>query len=94
MDGSAIGRRGGVRRLLPLPSGCVQRLHLDPGHYERKPNPGLILRASAELDLDLQASLLIGDKGTDIEAAHRTGISGYLFSGGNLADFVSRILKI
>src|SRR6266446_675096 len=64
--------------------------YLHPCHYERKPNPGLILRAAVELNLDLQASLLIGDKGTDIEAAHRAGVRGSLFSGGNLADFVTR----
>jgi D,D-heptose 1,7-bisphosphate phosphatase len=67
--------------------------YLHPCHYERKPNPGLILRAAVELSLDLQASLLIGDKGTDIEAAHRAGVRGSLFSGGNLADFVTGILN-
>jgi D-glycero-D-manno-heptose 1,7-bisphosphate phosphatase len=67
---------------------------LHPCHYERKPNPGLILRAAVELNLDLQASFLIGDKETDIEAAHRAGVRGYLFPGGNLADFVTRILTI
>jgi histidinol-phosphate phosphatase family protein len=68
--------------------------YLHPCHYERKPNPGLILRAAVELNLNLQASLLIGDKGTDIEAAHRAGICGYLFPGGNLAQFVSGVLNI
>src|SRR5262249_60407791 len=68
--------------------------YLHPCHYERKPSPGLILRAAVELDLDLQASLLIGDKGTDIEAAHRAGISGYLFPGGNLAQVVGGGLGI
>ncbi len=65
----------------------------DPCHPERKPNPGLILRAALELNLDLKASLLIGDKGSDLDAAHRAGIAGYLFPGGNLADFVAGILK-
>jgi histidinol-phosphate phosphatase family protein len=68
--------------------------YLHPCHYERKPNPGLILRAAVELNLDLKASFLIGDKETDIEAAHRAGVRGYLFPGGNLADFVTRILTI
>jgi len=34
----------------------------------RKPNPGLILRASLEYDLDLASSVLIGDKLSDIHA--------------------------
>ncbi len=40
----------------------------------RKPAPGLILRAVAELDLDLAASALVGDKARDIESARRAGI--------------------
>ncbi|ROL80502.1 hypothetical protein BLX41_07135 [Pseudomonas protegens] len=49
------------------------------GHYkkesfDRKPNPGLILRASAKYDLNLADSMMIGDKGSDMEAARRAGI--------------------
>lgn len=40
----------------------------------RKPRPGLLLRARAELDLDLAASLLIGDALEDIQAAHAAGV--------------------
>jgi D,D-heptose 1,7-bisphosphate phosphatase len=68
--------------------------YLHPCHHDRKPNPGLILRAAVDLNLDLQASLLIGDKDSDLEAARRADIPGHLFPGGNLADFVTRILKI
>jgi D-glycero-D-manno-heptose 1,7-bisphosphate phosphatase len=34
----------------------------------RKPNPGLILQAQKEYDLDLPLSILVGDKESDIEA--------------------------
>ena len=44
----------------------------------RKPAPGLILRAVRDLDIDLSASLLIGDKPSDIEAGQRAGV-GQLF---------------
>ncbi|MBT4922783.1 MAG: HAD-IIIA family hydrolase, partial [Rickettsiales bacterium] len=37
--------------------------------FDRKPNPGMILRAEAEFDLDLSQSLLIGDSARDIAAA-------------------------
>ena len=57
----------------------------------RKPKPGLILQALAEYDIDLQQSLLIGDKKRDIEAATAAGIKGYLFTEGNLLDFVQRL---
>ena len=40
----------------------------------RKPGPGMILEAAADFDLCLAESILIGDKETDIEAAHRAGV--------------------
>lgn len=40
----------------------------------RKPNPGMLLEAAEEFDLDLSASILIGDKPSDVEAAERAGI--------------------
>lgn len=49
---------------------------LHPDHPARKPNPGMILRAAAELGLDLRKSWLVGDKTTDIEAARRAGLAG------------------
>ena len=40
----------------------------------RKPAPGLILQAAAELGLDLSNSILVGDKPSDIEAARAAGV--------------------
>jgi D-glycero-D-manno-heptose 1,7-bisphosphate phosphatase len=40
----------------------------------RKPAPGMILRAAQEHSLDLQHSILVGDKATDIEAGRVAGI--------------------
>jgi D-glycero-D-manno-heptose 1,7-bisphosphate phosphatase len=40
----------------------------------RKPQPGMILRAQRELDLDLSASVLIGDRESDIQAGINAGI--------------------
>jgi D-glycero-D-manno-heptose 1,7-bisphosphate phosphatase len=54
----------------------------------RKPNPGMILQALAEWPIDPDASLLIGDKPSDLEAALRAGIRGVLFEGGDLAEFL------
>ena len=34
---------------------------------DRKPNPGMILRAAREFDLDLNRSFLVGDKQTDMQ---------------------------
>jgi D-glycero-D-manno-heptose 1,7-bisphosphate phosphatase len=60
--------------------------HPDPP--DRKPNPGMVLKAMAEWPIDHEASLLIGDKPSDLEAALRAGVRGVLFSGGDLMDFL------
>jgi len=39
----------------------------------RKPGPGMLLRASRELGLDLCSSFMIGDKSSDILAGERAG---------------------
>ncbi|MBP2659165.1 MAG: D,D-heptose 1,7-bisphosphate phosphatase [Firmicutes bacterium] len=59
----------------------------------RKPLPGLVEQACQEWPVDLTASFLIGDMQRDIEAAKGAGIPGYLFTEGNLYDFVQDILK-
>ena len=56
----------------------------------RKPNPGMILQALGDWPIDREASLLIGDKPSDLEAALRAGIRGVLFEGGDLAHFLRR----
>ena len=48
----------------------------------RKPQPGLLLRAAQELQLDLEASHMIGDKLRDIEAGHRAGCQSILVKTG------------
>jgi D-glycero-D-manno-heptose 1,7-bisphosphate phosphatase len=44
----------------------------------RKPAPGLLLDAAAELDLDLAASWMVGDADTDVAAAHAAGAKAVL----------------
>ncbi len=48
----------------------------------RKPQPGMLLRAANDLDLDLQASWLIGDILDDIEAGNRAGCRTILVDQG------------
>lgn len=59
-----------------------------PDHPDRKPNPGMLLRAARELGIDLAASVLIGDRDTDVEAARRAGARGVLYTGGDLEAVV------
>jgi len=49
-----------------------------PDHPARKPNPGMLQRAAAALDIDLARSWLVGDRAIDIEAAKRAGLAGAL----------------
>lgn len=41
----------------------------------RKPQPGLLLQAAHDLNLNLAASLLIGDALTDLAAGHNAGLT-------------------
>jgi D-glycero-D-manno-heptose 1,7-bisphosphate phosphatase len=44
--------------------------------FDRKPNPGMILKAQSEFSLDLSRSVLVGDSDSDIEAGRAAGV-GY-----------------
>jgi D-glycero-D-manno-heptose 1,7-bisphosphate phosphatase len=48
----------------------------------RKPRPGLLHRAAADLGLDLAASVMIGDKLSDVVAGHTVGAAGVLVLTG------------
>lgn len=60
--------------------------HPDPP--DRKPNPGMILRAFSEWPIDRDRSVLVGDKASDMEAASRAGVRGLMFKGGDLKRFL------
>lgn len=43
-------------------------------HPMRKPNPGMVLRATRLLRLDLTHSIIVGDRARDLEAGRRAGL--------------------
>jgi D-glycero-D-manno-heptose 1,7-bisphosphate phosphatase len=50
--------------------------------WERKPGPGMILRAAEELDLDLARSVMVGDRCSDVRAGNAAGVGRvYLLAG-------------
>jgi D-glycero-D-manno-heptose 1,7-bisphosphate phosphatase len=48
----------------------------------RKPRPGLLRRASADLDLDLAASTMVGDRTSDVVAGSLAGCTTVLVRSG------------
>lgn len=68
--------------------GSVEK-YVVPNHPDRKPNPGMILRAIADWNLDPKLCVLIGDKESDIEAASRAQVEGLLFDSSDLEAFIS-----
>ncbi|MEY4257066.1 MAG: D,D-heptose 1,7-bisphosphate phosphatase, partial [Pseudomonadota bacterium] len=57
-----------------------------------KPNPGMILRAATDFNLDLSRSLVIGDRSTDIEAGERAGVRGLLYRSGPVDQALAGVL--
>jgi D-glycero-D-manno-heptose 1,7-bisphosphate phosphatase len=64
----------------------IDRVYFCPHHPEfglgqylltcncRKPQPGMLIQARDDLELDMQASLMVGDKRSDLEAAAGAGV--------------------
>jgi D-glycero-D-manno-heptose 1,7-bisphosphate phosphatase len=55
-----------------LPDALIARYRLDCDC--RKPRSGMLERAAAALDIDLPASILVGDRATDIQAGRSAGV--------------------
>ena len=71
-----------LRRQLPLDE-IVVCAHDDADNCPcRKPRPGMILDAAARLDLDLAASVCVGDRWRDVEAAKRAGVMAIFVDRG------------
>lgn len=74
-----------------------------PDHPERKPAPGMLLRAARELDLDVSSSWMVGDMISDVLAGRNAGCRGSVlvrtgYGSGNeeaarLADHVALSLR-
>lgn len=63
-----------------LPDGTVPELS-----YRcdcRKPEPGMLLKAADEHDLDLERSFMIGDKATDVDVGKRVRANTILLTSG------------
>jgi D-glycero-D-manno-heptose 1,7-bisphosphate phosphatase len=61
-------------------------------HPDRKPNPGMLLRALADFAEAPERAFLVGDQESDLEAARRAGVAGHLYAGGDLDALIAAIL--
>ena len=52
----------------------------------RKPEPGMLLEAAADFDIDLARSYMIGDKAADVECGKRAGVKTILVLTGYGAE--------
>ena len=89
---AAKAARIGAVYSCPFHSEAEDPKYFHPDHPDRKPNPGMILRAIADHHIDPARSFLIGDRQSDLEAARRAGMPGFLFEGGDLDHFVRDLL--
>ncbi|HEU0097440.1 MAG TPA: HAD family hydrolase [Allosphingosinicella sp.] len=62
----------------PYHAESVTARYSHPDHPWRKPNPGMLLAAMADFAIEREASFMVGDRPTDVEAARRAGIVGFL----------------
>jgi D-glycero-D-manno-heptose 1,7-bisphosphate phosphatase len=72
----------------PFHEDAAEDRYRHPDHPDRKPNPGMILRALKDFGIEPSRALMIGDKPSDMAAAKAAGIDGYLFEGGDLDRFL------
>jgi D,D-heptose 1,7-bisphosphate phosphatase len=59
----------------------------------RKPLPGMINKAVADFDVDVQQSWMIGDILNDVEAGNRAGCKTILIDNGNETEWVVEELR-
>ena len=58
----------------------------------RKPRPGLIVQAQKKYQIELAASVMVGDSAKDIECAHNAGCGhSILVKTGNYREAISRL---
>lgn len=61
----------------------------------RKPQPGMLLQAAADWNIDLEASVLLGDHDTDVTAAYRAGVGTALkCMSGNLLGSLGAVCAL
>ena len=76
--------------MCPFHEDAVVAAYRATNHPDRKPNPGMIVRAIAEWRVDPARALVIGDRDHDLAAARAARVRGALYEGGDLSELVAR----
>ena len=70
-----------IEELLAAENEKIDAFYICPHHPDydgkcdcRKPEPGLILRAAAEHDIDISSSVMVGDKLSDVKCGENAGV--------------------
>jgi D-glycero-D-manno-heptose 1,7-bisphosphate phosphatase len=84
-DLTAMGARLDAIYFCPFIAEATDPRHRHPDHPDRKPNPGMLLRAIADHGIDPARSLMVGDQPTDLEAGRRAGTATHLTDRTDLA---------
>ena len=78
-----------VQQELAMHGTCIDAYYYCPHHPDfddlctcRKPAPGMLLQAAKDLNIDLTASWMIGDKAIDVFAGHAAGANSMLVKSG------------
>ena len=61
--------------------------------FDRKPLPGMLIKAATKHKIDLNKSILVGDKHSDIEAGQLAGIKNLYLIGNKIAFKDAKIIK-
>jgi D-glycero-D-manno-heptose 1,7-bisphosphate phosphatase len=71
----------------------IEKVYFCPHHPDfdivcncRKPSPGMILKATKDLNIDLENSILIGDNQSDLDAGQSAGVKQNFF----LSKFIDK----
>ena len=63
--------------------------------FDRKPHPGMILKASEKYQIDLSQSIMIGDNESDMQAALKAGIAKrYYFSNTEESKYATQKISV
>jgi histidinol-phosphate phosphatase family protein len=89
---ATIGARIDAFYHCPFHPDATVQCYRHADHPDRKPNPGMIVRALTELAADRARALIVGDQDSDLAAGRAAGIVSVQTTGESLEQTVRRAL--